>query len=290
MRYGSKSATRWRSAVKAVYLALAVRPDGTRDILGIWIEQTEGAKFWLKVFTDLKTRGCQDVLIAVTDGLKGMSEALAAVYPATTLQTCIVHLIRNSLDFTNWKERKPLALALRPIYTAASAEAAEAALETFERGPWGTKFPTVVASWRRAWTYVIPFFASPGCASCDLHDQRARERPCAAAEDHQHPRSFSQRRGGHEAHLAGAPQHYREMGARPHLLENRDESVRDPVSRSVHDAERVKCSPSRRARRARGRCRPCGRTERAHKGLGKPPRTRFPTASTRIILVMRTEG
>jgi putative transposase len=98
MRYGSKSATRWRSAVKAVYLALAVRPDGTRDILGIWIEQTEGAKFWLKVFTDLKTRGCQDVLIAVTDGLKGMSEALAAVYPATTLQTCIVHLIRNSLD------------------------------------------------------------------------------------------------------------------------------------------------------------------------------------------------
>lgn len=146
---------------KAVYLALAVLPDGSRDILGIWIEQTEGAKFWMKVFTDLKTRGCQDVLIAVTDGLKGMSEALAAVYPATTLQTCIVHLIRNSLDFANWKARKPLALALRPIYTAASAEAAEAARATFERGPWGTKFPTVVASWRRAWTHVIPFFAFP---------------------------------------------------------------------------------------------------------------------------------
>ena len=86
---------------KAVYLALAVLPDGSRDILGIWIEQTEGAKFWLKVFTDLKTRGCQDILIAVTDGLKGMSEALAAAFPATTLQTCIVHLIRNSLDFAN---------------------------------------------------------------------------------------------------------------------------------------------------------------------------------------------
>src|SRR5512134_3511844 len=146
---------------KAIYLALAVLPDGTRDILGIWIEQTEGAKFWMKVFTDLKTRGCQDILIAVTDGLKGMSEALAAVFPATTLQTCIVHLIRHSLDFANWKERKPLAAALRVIYTAPSAETAGAALDAFERGPWGTKFPTVVASWRRAWTHVIPFFAFP---------------------------------------------------------------------------------------------------------------------------------
>jgi putative transposase len=146
---------------KAIYLALAVLPDGTRDILGIWIEQTEGAKFWLKVFTDLKTRGCQDILIAVTDGLKGMGEALAAAFPATTLQTCLVHLIRNSLDFANWKERKPLAAALRPIYTAASADAALTALDAFEHGPWGLRFPTVVAAWRRAWTHVIPFFAFP---------------------------------------------------------------------------------------------------------------------------------
>jgi putative transposase len=146
---------------KAVYLALAVLPDGSRDILGIWIEHTEGAKFWMKVFTDLKTRGCHDILIAVTDGLKGMSEALAAVFPATTLQTCIVHLIRQSLDFANWKERKPLAAALRAIYTAPSAEGAGAALDVFERGPWGTRFPTVVASWRRVWTHVTPFFAFP---------------------------------------------------------------------------------------------------------------------------------
>jgi len=146
---------------KAVYLALAVLPDGTRDILGIWIEQTEGAKFWMKVFTDLKMRGCQDILIAVTDGLKGMSEALAAVFPATTLQTCIVHLLRHSLDFVSWKERKQLAAALRLIYTAASAEAAAAALDAFASGPWGQRFPTVVASWRRAWTHVIPFFAFP---------------------------------------------------------------------------------------------------------------------------------
>lgn len=146
---------------KAVYLALAVLPDGTREVLGIWIEQTEGAKFWMKVFTDLKTRGCQDILIAVTDGLKGMSEALAAIYPATTLQTCIVHLLRNSLEFANWKERTPLAAALRPIYTAASADAALLVLDAFERGPWGVRFPTVVAAWRRAWTHVIPFFAFP---------------------------------------------------------------------------------------------------------------------------------
>jgi len=146
---------------KAVYLALGVQRDGTRDILGIWIETTEGAKFWMKVFNDLKTRGVNDILIAVTDGLKGIPEALGAVFPATTLQTCIVHLIRNSLDFASWKDRKALAAALRPIYAAASAEAAEAALDAFEAGEWGRKFPTVVSAWRRAWDRVIPFFAFP---------------------------------------------------------------------------------------------------------------------------------
>jgi transposase-like protein len=146
---------------KAVYLALAVLPDGTRDILGLWIEGTEGAKFWMKVFNDLKTRGVCDILIAVTDGLKGMPEALAAVFPATTLQTCIVHLIRNSLDYASWKDRKALAAAIRPIYTAVSAEAAQAELEAFADGPWGQKFPTVSAAWRNAWDRVIPFFAFP---------------------------------------------------------------------------------------------------------------------------------
>jgi putative transposase len=146
---------------KAIYLALGVLPDGTRDILGLWIENTEGAKFWMKVFNDLKTRGVGDILIAVTDGLKGMAEALGAVFPATTLQTCIVHLIRNSLDYASWKDRKALAAAIKPIYSAPSAEAALAELEAFEQGPWGRKFPTVVAAWRRAWDKVIPFFAFP---------------------------------------------------------------------------------------------------------------------------------
>ena len=146
---------------KAIYLALGVLPDGTRDILGLWIENTEGAKFWMKVFNDLKTRGVNDILIAVTDGLKGIGEALGAVFPATTLQTCIVHLIRNSLDYASWKDRKLLAAALRPVYTAASAEAAADALGEFEQGQWGRKYPTVTAAWRRAWDRVIPFFAFP---------------------------------------------------------------------------------------------------------------------------------
>lgn len=146
---------------KAIYLALGVLPDGTRDILGLWIENTEGAKFWMKVFNDLKTRGVADILIAVTDGLKGMPEALAAVFPATTLQTCIVHLIRNSLDYASWKDRRALAAAIKPIYTAPSAEAALSELEAFAQGPWGEKFPTVAAAWRRSWDRVIPFFAFP---------------------------------------------------------------------------------------------------------------------------------
>lgn len=146
---------------KAIYLALGVLPDGTRNILGLWIENTEGAKFWMKVFNDLKTRGVTDILIAVTDGLKGIPEALATVFPVTTLQTCIVHLIRNSLDYASWKDRKELAAALKPIYTAVNAEMVAEALDEFERSPWGQKFPTVVAAWRRAWDRVIPFFAFP---------------------------------------------------------------------------------------------------------------------------------
>jgi transposase-like protein len=146
---------------KAIYLALAALPDGSRDILGLWIEHTEGAKFWMKVFADLQARGCQDILIAVTDGLKGMPEALSTVFPQTTLQTCIVHLIRYSLEYANWRDRKALAVALKPVDAAPSAEAAAAALEEFAETPLGHRFPTVVASWRRAWVHVIPFFAFP---------------------------------------------------------------------------------------------------------------------------------
>jgi transposase-like protein len=146
---------------KAVYLALGVLPDGSRDVLGLWIEQSEGAKFWLKVFNDLKTRGVADILIAVVDGLKGLAEAIEVAFPATTVQTCIVHLIRNGLNYATWKNRKAVAAALRPIYTAATEAGAQAALEEFAAGPWGSQYPTIVQSWRNAWEHVIPFFAFP---------------------------------------------------------------------------------------------------------------------------------
>ena len=144
---------------KAVYIALGILPDGTKDILGIWIEQTEGAKFWLRVMNELKNRGIADMLIAVVDGLKGFPDAINAVFPETVVQTCIVHLIRNSMSFASWKDRKSIASALRSVYRAQSAEAGLTALEAFEEGHWGQKYPAIGQSWRRHWDQVIPFFA-----------------------------------------------------------------------------------------------------------------------------------
>jgi len=144
---------------KAVYLAIGMRPSGYKEVLGLWIEQSEGAKFWLRVMNELRGRGTQDILIAVVDGLKGFPDAIQAVFPQAVVQTCIVHLIRYSMSFASWKERKAIASALKPIYQAASAEAAAQALEAFDAGPWGRKYPNIAASWRRNWTAVIPFFA-----------------------------------------------------------------------------------------------------------------------------------
>ena len=145
---------------KAIYLALGVAADGTKDILGLWIETTEGAKFWLKVMNELKARGVEDILIAVVDGLKGFPEAVEAVFPQAAVQTCIVHLIRNSLDFVSWKDRKPVVAELRKIYRAADAEAGRKALEAFEGSPWGRKYAAIGQIWRRQWEQIIPFFAS----------------------------------------------------------------------------------------------------------------------------------
>ena len=125
----------------------------------MWTAANEGAKFWLRVMNELQARGVRDVLIAVVDGLKGFPEAIETVFPEVTVQTCIVHLIRYSLAHASWKTRKDLASALRPIYQAATEEEAEAALDEFEAGPWGRKFPAIVRSWRRNWEQIIPFFA-----------------------------------------------------------------------------------------------------------------------------------
>ena len=146
---------------KAVYIALGVRADGRKEILGLWIEQTEGAKFWLRVMTELKNRGVEDMLIAVVDGLKGFPDAITAVFPQAQVQTCIVHLIRNSLDFVSYKDRKAVAAALKEIYRAKDADAGAAALDAFAAGEWGRKYPAIAMSWRRHWPAVIPFFAFP---------------------------------------------------------------------------------------------------------------------------------
>jgi transposase-like protein len=145
----------------AIHIALGVMADGTKVVLGLWIEQNEGAKFWLRVMNELKNRGVEDIMLAVVDGLKGFPDAITAVFPEAVVQTCIVHLLRNSMDFVSWKHRKPLAGALKSIYRAVDAKAAEEALTAFEASEWGQRYPAIGQSWRRAWSEVIPFFAFP---------------------------------------------------------------------------------------------------------------------------------
>jgi transposase-like protein len=207
---------------KAIYLALAMLPDGHRDILGLWIEQTEGATFWMKVFSDLKTRGCQDILIAVTDGLKGMSEALDA----------------------------------------------------FERGPWGTKFPTVVASWRRAWTQIIPFFAFPPDIRRLMYTTNALE------SVHAQLRKIIKTRGHFPNDEAATKliwlalrKHHGQVGAHVAPLARRDEPIRDSVRRSLSTLIRVECRSAWTLHRFRSE------EERKNKSTSRQPalHTKFQT-------------
>jgi putative transposase len=145
---------------RALYLALGVTLEGDRDVLGMWFQETEGAKFWMQVLTDLKTRGVRDILIACVDGLKGFPEAIEAVFPRTTVQTCIVHLIRSSLRYVPRREREQVARDLKPIYTAKDADTAQAELEAFDE-KWGQRFPVITKAWLDAWEHVIPFLAFP---------------------------------------------------------------------------------------------------------------------------------
>ena len=145
---------------RALYLALGVTLEGERDVLGMWFQETEGAKFWMQVLQDLKTRGVRDILICCVDGLKGFPEAIEAIFPKTTVQTCIVHLIRTSLKYVSRREREQVARDLKPIYTAADADAAQAELELFDE-KWGARFPPITQAWLNAWEYVTPFLAFP---------------------------------------------------------------------------------------------------------------------------------
>jgi putative transposase len=145
---------------RALYLALGVTLDGERDVLGMWFQETEGAKFWMQVLTDLKQRGVRDILICCVDGLTGFPDAIEAVFPKTTVQTCIVHLIRTSLKYVPRREREQVARDLKPIYTAKDADQAQAELETFDE-KWGARFPPITQAWLNAWEYVTPFLAFP---------------------------------------------------------------------------------------------------------------------------------
>jgi putative transposase len=155
-----KLRTEGRVMNQAVYLALGINMDGYKELLGLWVGESEGSKFWLNVLTELKNRGVQDILIACVDGLKGFPDAIESVYPKTEIQLCIIHMVRNSLRYVSWKERKAVANDLRSIYTAATAEAAEQALDAFEE-KWQGRFPSIARSWRANWTNIIPFFSYP---------------------------------------------------------------------------------------------------------------------------------
>ena len=145
---------------KAVYLALGIDLTGNKQLLGLWIAQTEGAKFWLQVVTELKNRGVQDIFITCVDGLKGFPEAIESVYPQTAVQLCVVHMVHHSLNYVSWKMRKTVASDLRTVYAAATLEAARAALDEFEQ-KWGADYPPIAQSWRRNWDRITPFFDYP---------------------------------------------------------------------------------------------------------------------------------
>lgn len=145
---------------RAVYLALGVNLEGHKELLGLWIGEKEGSKFWLSILTELKNRGVQDILIACVDGLTGFPEAIASVYPKTEVQLCIVHMVRNSLRYVGWKERKTVARDLRTIYTSSTADSAQTALDEFSE-KWDKRFPSISRSWKARWQQVIPFFAYP---------------------------------------------------------------------------------------------------------------------------------
>lgn len=155
-----KSRAEGRVCNKAVYLALGINREGEKEVLGLWIGESEGAKFWLGVFTELKNRGLQDCFIACVDGLKGLPEAIETVYPHTQVQLCIVHKVRNSLQYVPWKERKAVAADLRAIYTAPTLAAAEVALERFAQ-TWDEKYPAISPAWRREWARLTVFFDYP---------------------------------------------------------------------------------------------------------------------------------
>ena len=193
---------------RPVYLALGIDLEGRKQVLGIWLGSgDEGAKFWLGILTELKNRGVADVLIVCCDGLSGFADAIEAVWPNATVQTCVVHLIRNSIRYISWKDRKAITRGLKPVYQAATIDAADQALDDFE-AEWGDRYPAVVDLWRRNWERFTPFPRLPAsCQKGHLHHQRHRIAQLPAAESHQDQRTLPHRRRRPQDPLPGHMQH-----------------------------------------------------------------------------------
>ena len=199
---------------RAAHLAVGVDLDGVKHVLGIWVQASEGAKFWAGVCAELRNRGVRDVLIVCCDGLTGFPEAVEATWPAATVQTCTVHLIRAAMRFVSYTDRKKVAAALRPIYTAPTVEAAETALLGFADSPLGKRYPAAVATWTNAWERFIPFLAFPPELRKIIYTtDRVAELP--TPEDHQEPGALPHRRRRHQAALARHPRHRRQTRPSP---------------------------------------------------------------------------
>jgi putative transposase len=215
---------------RALYIAMGVTMDGDRDVLGIWFQETEGAKFWMQILTDLKTRGVRDILIACVDGLTGFPEAIEAIFPKTTVQTCLVHLIRSSLKYVPRREREQVARDLRPIYTAKDADQAQAELEAFDE-KWGTRFPVITKAWLDAWEHVIPVPCLPRRGPPrHIHHECHRSPEPAAAQGDQDQGQLPQRGRRPQARLPRAPERRPAMDKDPEL-DDRAARVQDPLRR-----------------------------------------------------------
>ena len=225
---------------KAVYVALGVTPEGEREVLGLWIADNEGAKFWLSIMNNLKNRGLEDILIAVVDGLKGFPDAINAAFPDTTVQTCIVHLVRHSLNFCGWKDRKAVAKDLKLIYQAVDDGEAAKALDDFE-AEWGRQIsfnrPKLAASMAGG----HPVLCLPASGAQDhLHHQRHRKPEPGDPENHQNPWQLSNRCRRHQADLSGHPQ-FRKGGSLRQRMGCRPKPVRYSLPRTVQQMTRFNC-------------------------------------------------
>ena len=215
---------------KACYLAMAIKMDGEREVLGMWFQANEGAKFWMQVLTDLKQRGVQDILIACVDGLKGFPEAIEAMFPQTTVQTCIVHLIRHCLKYVPRRQYDAVVKDLKPIYTAIDADQALLALEAFEE-KWGEQLPVIGQAWRDAWEHVIPFMAYRARSPPrHLHDERDRGAQPPATQGAQDEGQLPERGRRPEADLPRDPERRAAMDPNARVDESATR-VQDPIRR-----------------------------------------------------------